>query len=709
MKNFNSLLGKASVLTILLAQSLLAAENGGVETATTEAENVALEPLMAEGSFLYIDQVNALKTPTQIIDVPQSLSIFSSEELALRGLDSIGAIIEYTPGVSITQGEGHRDAIVFRGVRSTADFFVDGIRDDVQYYRPLYNIEQVEILRGPNALFFGRGGTGGIINRATEKGILGEDFNAYSFGIDTFGATNLEWDSNLAVSENAAFRLNVMHDILDNHRDFYDGERFGATPTFRYQVGDRTTVDITYEYMDHERFIDRGIPTGSDLLPAESLKDITFGDPELNISKLDAHIFRTMVQHALSDEIKANLGLSYGNYEKFYQNLYASNYVESTNTVTLSGYNDTVNRDNLVISGNLVGNLSTFDIEHTLVFGTEYVNTASDQNRYNATWTNSGAFIANHPLALSGGIGINSASAATSVTFDTLNDDTRVDINVISLYLQDEIEIIEQLQLVLGVRWDYFDYEVLDVFNSSSRAQTDKEFSPRAGLVYKPIETLSLYASFSQSFLPKSGEQFADLSEDDIGIDPDEFTNLEVGVKWDIQPDLSLTAALFELDQDATENDGFGNYYAVESKVQGFEAQLQGMLSERWSVAAGYSFLDGEIIDKSAGATTNGNRPRELPKHMFSIWNGYRLTEQFGVGMGLVYQQESFITEDNDRKLPSYARLDVSAYYDVSKNVRLQLKIENLTDEVYFPSAHSNHQVTVGAPVNARFTISGRF
>ncbi|MEC7455529.1 MAG: TonB-dependent receptor plug domain-containing protein, partial [Pseudomonadota bacterium] len=128
------------------------------------AQNVEMEEIVVKGKVLQSDQVNALKIPTPIINVPQSLSIVTDEEILKKGMRSIGDIIRYTPGVNTSQGEGHRDAVVFRGVRSTADFFQDGARDDVQYYRSLYNIEQVEILRGPNALLFGRGGTGGALN-----------------------------------------------------------------------------------------------------------------------------------------------------------------------------------------------------------------------------------------------------------------------------------------------------------------------------------------------------------------------------------------------------------------------------------------------------------------------------------------------------------------------------------------------------------------
>ena len=196
------------------------------------------DPILVTGDVLQSNVVASVKTPTPIIDVPQSLSITTDEQITERGWTSIGEIIDYTPGVNNSQGEGHRDAIVFRGVRSTADFFIDGVRDDVQYYRGLYNLEQVEILRGPNALLFGRGGTGGVLNRVTKKGALGETFGGGQVAIDTFGAFSIQGDINLSASDTAAFRLNASYEQLNNHRDFFDGERIGVNPTARFALGD---------------------------------------------------------------------------------------------------------------------------------------------------------------------------------------------------------------------------------------------------------------------------------------------------------------------------------------------------------------------------------------------------------------------------------------------------------------------------------------
>ncbi|MEL7030171.1 MAG: TonB-dependent receptor plug domain-containing protein, partial [Pseudomonadota bacterium] len=222
----------------------LAASNAAAQT----PEEIPEDEILVTGQYLYSDQVNALKSPTPIIDVPQSLSIITADQIAERGFTSIGEIINYTPGVNNSQGEGHRDAIVFRGVRSTADFFIDGVRDDVQYYRALYNLEQVEILRGPNALLFGRGGTGGILNRVTKKAEIGDVFTGYQAGVDTFGEFGFQVDSNFAVTDTSAVRINAMYENLNNHRDFYDGDRIGVNPTAKFKLTPATTLDLSYEY-----------------------------------------------------------------------------------------------------------------------------------------------------------------------------------------------------------------------------------------------------------------------------------------------------------------------------------------------------------------------------------------------------------------------------------------------------------------------------
>ncbi len=706
----NQVVGRA--LLVVLATLIIIA---GTPLYADTTEQLPLEETIVRGNYLQSSEINALKTPTPILDVPQSLSIVSSEEILRRGFTSVSDIIEYLPGVSMSQGEGHRDAVVFRGVRSTADFFIDGVRDDVQYYRPLYNLEQLEVLRGPNALLFGRGGTGGILNRVTKKAEIGSTFSQVTAYADSFGAGGLQGDLNVGLTDNMAFRLNAMVEGLDNHRDYFDGERTGVNPTLQVSRSKATRLDLSYEYVDHERFIDRGIPTGADGLPVQRFDRVVFGDPDVNVTELEAHIFLASLQHRFSDTAKAKVTAFYGDYDKFYQNFYAASYEEanSPDVVTLDGYVDTTQRENLILSANLIKEASFAMMSHRFLLGAEYVDTSSDQDRWNTHWSETSSdketFIVTRPIDIVGGVGINALGAQTVNDFTVdLNDDTRVNIEVASVYLQDEMAITNYLDVVLGARFDQFEIDVFDVPANDSRSKRDEQVSPRLGLVLKPMENMSLYASYSESFLPRSGEQFANINGSRGELDADTFANTELGFKWDISPELSFTAAVFEIEQESpqvADNDP-ATLDVIKSQTDGFELQLEGQLTETWYMSAAYSHLDGEQMDR-AGST--GLRPRELPENMFSIWNFVQFTPKLGAGLGLTYQDESFINNSNTARLPSYTRVDAALYYEWSDKLRVQLNVENLGDTEYFPSSHSTHQATVGAPFNARLALTMDF
>ena len=686
------------------------------ELSASEAQpsDSTIEEVVVIGSVLYRDQVNALKTPTPMMDVPQSVAVITGAEIQSRGYASISDLINYVPGLSSSQGEGHRDAVVFRGVRSTADFFVDGVRDDVQYYRPLYNLDQVEVLKGPNALLFGRGGTGGVLNRVTKKAVLGSDLAEISTAVETFGGASVQVDRNVTVNATSALRLNGFYESLENHRDFFDGSRLGLNPTAKIQLSDATTLDISYEYFDNERFIDRGIPTGTDGRPVVAFQDIIFGDPNLNTATLQANLFRGLLQHRFSDSVKGNLNAFYGDYDKMYQNFYASSYSEATtpDQVTLDGYRDTTQRENLVVSGTLVGQLVLGNVDHTLLVGAEFIDTVSDQDRYNACWDTTSddneTFTVGRPLALSYGVGVSAASMATNNDFTTdLNDDTYVQIRAFSFYLQNEIRLANSFRLVLGARFDEFDIDVYNVPVDDNRSRGDSQVSPRLGVIYKPSEDVSIYASYSESFLPRSGEQFANINGVNNQLDPDTFANTELGLKWNLTDRLNLSAAFFEIEKSSPQvaDSDASTLDVIDSTIEGFEAQLQGQLTDAWGVSLGYSNLDGKQVDRQ-GPT--GLRPRELPENMLSFWTRFQVTPYLGVGLGLTHQDESFINNSNSASLPSYTRVDAAVYYDVSESLSLQLNLDNLGDKLYFPNAHSTHQVTVGEPINARFSINWR-
>ena len=660
-----------------------------------------VEEIVIKGNVLYSDQVNALKTPVPVLDVPQTVTIVTDDDIRSQGFREIGDIIRYTPGVNTSQGEGHRDAVVFRGVRSTADFFLDGVRDDVQYYRSLYNVEQVEILRGPNALLFGRGGTGGIINRVTKKAVLGEAFGGYDLGTDSFGALDFAADYNVQTSSNSALRFNIHSDALENHRDHYDGTRFGMNPTVTVALSDKTTVELSYEYADHERFIDRGIPTINNA-PDESLSNIVFGDPDINTTTLEANIMRANVSHKFSENRKGNLAVQSSSFEKMYQNLYASGY--DGTLVTMDGYLDPTERDNFIISGNIVSEVVTGSVTHTILVGAELINTENKNHRYDTNWSTTDddneVFDISRPMDFT----VNSAGVATAVNFtNSLKSKTESDISVTSLFVQDQMDLTDNIKLMIGGRLDSFDITVDDIKNGTSESRTDDRFSPRAGLIYKPQESVSLYMSYSESFLPRSGEQFKKLDATAARLDPDVFESTELGVKWAMTDTLSFTAAIFDSEQTkATYDNVTGENSEIRGlQVDGMEVELRGQVSDKLELAVGYSSLDG--------TTSSGGVAREVPDHTFSLFARYQVDENFGWALGVTQQGESHIKDNSTLILPEYTRFDFAAYWDVSDDMVLRLNVENLSDELYFPHSHSTHQASVGEPLNARVSLSKRF
>ena len=683
-------------LTFLINIFLAAQENN------TKVLNVEIEEVIIKGNILYADQVNALKTPVPVLDVPQSVSIVTDEDIRKQGFREISDIVRYIPGVNTSQGEGHRDAVVFRGIRSTADFYMDGVRDDVQYYRSLYNLEQVEVLRGPNALLFGRGGAGGIINRVTKKAVIGEEFGSVDVGTDTFGSLDLAYDYNVSSTDDSAFRINIHTDSLANHRDFYDGERVGVNPTMRFVMSDDTTLDLSYEYIDHERFIDRGVPTINGA-PDESLIDIVFGTPKINTTTLEAKVFRGTISHVFSDTRKGNLTIHSSSFEKMYQNLYASGY--DGMLVTMDGYRDPTERDKFIISGNLVNEIKVGSVKHTILLGAELIDTENNNLRYDTFWSTTSddneVFDITRPMDFT----VNADGIATSVDFaTTLKSKNSSDIKVTSIYMQDQIDLTDNIKLMIGGRHDSFDITVADIKNMTSESRKDTEFSPRAGLVFKPSEEMSLYWSFSQSFLPRSGEQYKALSVTSARLDPDVFESNEIGLKYDISPRLNLTLSYFNSEQTRAERDNnTGENSEVRGlTVDGLEVQLKGQLTDRLDVMVGFSSLDGE--------TGSGGEPREIPDHTFSLYAKYQVNDKYGLAFGMTRQGELKIKDNNPGLvLPKFTRVDLGAYYRFPNGLELQVNIENLNDELYFPHSHSTHQASVGEPFNARIFIRKDF
>ncbi len=644
---------------------------------------------------------SATKTETPLIDVPQTVTVLSREQLDDQGVESLNDALRYVPGVVLGQGEGHRDQITLRGQSTTADFFLDGLRDDAQYYRSLYNIDRVEVLKGANALIFGRGGGGGVINRVSKAPEFNKTRTDFAAGLDSFGGWSLAADLDQPLGESLAARFNATYEDFANHRDGYDGHFVGVAPTLGWRLGEATRMVLGYEYADDQRVTDRGVPSFAGA-PLRGYDDTFFGSPTANHSAVTAHIARARLDHDFSDALSVNLTGQYAHYDKYYGNVYARSAATAT-TVELEGYNSDTIRENWIVQGNMVWKGETGGIGHQILLGFEAGDQLTDAKRSEATFG---------PAATSRTtVALAQRLTLPTVTFGASSRSSLSKVRALSAYVQDQLDLGDLIKVVLGLRYDDFRITSTNRANGFATARSDGKWSPRAGLIIKPRENVSLYASYAKSFLPQSGDQFTVLDATTASLAPEEFRNLEAGVKWDLTERLAFTAAIFQIDRTNTRaNDPVTGLVVQtgQSRTKGFELAMVGQVTKGLQVTLGYALEDGEIVSTTTAAPA-GRTLAQLPRHQFSAWGRYDFTDRLGVAIGAVRQSEQFATISNAVRLPGFTRIDAALFYKVSDTVQLQLNVENLANTDYFPSAHTDNNMSTGAPLNARLGAKIRF
>lgn len=690
--------------TILLASvAILAVPSIAHAAGAESAEGGEIIVIGKADGYLASESVTATKTDTPLLDVPQTISVVTRERLDDQASRSIADVLRYVPGATVGQGEGNRDQITLRGQNTTADFFLDGVRDDVQYFRSLYNIERVEVLKGPFALIFGRGGSGGIINRVQKTPSADALAMTATGSVNTFGSWDVSADINAPLAANAAFRLNANYESLDNHRDFFGGERYAVNPYLAVDLGGSWTAGLSYEYVHDDRVADRGVPSiatapGQPNRPIEGYRDTFFGIPGVNRTGLEAHIVKARLDGDLAQNLAWSTTLLYGDYDKFYNNVFANGAATGqTGTVVLSDYNDPTTRQNFIAQTNLFWDVDFGAVTNKILMGFEYADQDSTNQRRDLILSATTLNLANivYPTATPG----------------ALLRDTASNVKVFSAYAQDQMGIGDHLDLVVGLRYDRFEIEGIDRIGTPRPfARTDERVSPRIGVIVKPQDNVSIYGSYSQSFQPRSGDQFLTLSTTQQNLAPERFTNYEVGAKWDIRPDLNATVALFRLDRTNATTPDPDNVLATinvgETRTEGVELALTGRIMPAWQVSAAYTYQDARL---------NGNddvRLAQVPEHQLALWNRYDATDKLGLGLGVIHQSSQFAairTAPTTTRLPAFTRVDAAVFFKATEKLELQLNVENLLDEDYFADAHNNNNISPGAPINARLTARVTF
>jgi catecholate siderophore receptor len=652
--------------------------------------------------FQVIATSTATKTPTPLRDIPQSVSIVNHELMREQLMSSMADVVRYTPGITMAQGEGHRDAPVIRGNSTTSDFFVNGVRDDVQYFRDLYNVERVEAIKGPNAMIFGRGGGGGVINRVTKEAGFTPLREVVLQG-GSFGNKRIAGDFDQPFGEKVAFRLNALYENSESFRHFQNIERYGVAPSLTIAADDRTRIRLGYEYFHDNRITDRGIPSFLGR-PAPAHRSTFFGNPGESPAQVDVNLGSASIERQQGMLNLRNTTL-FGAYDKFYQNIFPGAVNAAGTTVSLSGYNNATQRQNVFNQTDITYLTATGPIRHTLLMGTEFGRQATDNFRQTAFFNNTATAIS-VPFA--------NPTDRTPVTWrqNATDADNRPVNTVAATYIQDQVSLSRYVQVVGGVRFDRFDLQVLNNRIQDRRRRTDHLWSPRAGIVIKPVTPLSVYFNYSVSFLPSAGDQFAALDATTETLKPEKFTNYEAGIKWDVRRYLSVTSAVYRLDRTNTRSVNPNNPAQIlqtgSQRTNGFELGLNGNITNAWTIAGGYALQDAFISSATAAAPVGALVPL-VPRQTFSLWNNYRFLPRLSGGLGIIHQADMWAGIDNIVRLPSFTRADAALFYSLTEKLRLQANVENLTDNRYFSTAHSNNNITPGFARALRIGLTARF
>ena len=679
---------------------------------------------------------SATKTDTLLRDIPQSVSVVTQDMIQDQSMKSMAEVVRYVPGVGMSQGEGNNDSPIFRGNQSSADFYVDGIRDDVQYFRDLYNMERVDVLKGPSGMIFGRGSSGGIINRVTKE--AGWDpVREVTVQGGSFNTKRVMLDVGQGVNEVVAVRLNAMYENSGSYRDDVTVKRQGISPTVTILPDARTKIVVGAEVFQDNRTVDRGVPSYNGL-PLSTSRSTVFGNPALSPAETDVKSLNSLFEHEFDDKIVVRNRNRLAVYDNSYQNIYAVGpYDPASHTgvgvsqsgtgynsgagIEMAAYRSETKRVNFFNQTDLLYKVSTGSVEHELLTGIE-VGIQNTNNLRKVGYFGLDAYKVDpdaHPddpeedhVASSRFVTPGSPRTTDNVAFrlDSYGISHHTTAKTTGLYLQDQVKLLPNLQALLGVRYDRFELDFHNNRTGEELQTTNNLLSPRAGLVYKPIEPVSIYTSYSLAYVPRAGDQLAGLEVSNKALAPEKFTNREVGAKWDIRPRLALTAAAYQLDRTnvIVTSGATSSFLAKGQSTKGVELGVSGKITSAWSTSGGYAYQEGKISGAQEGAAV-GATLGQLPTHTLSLWNKYNFTPMFGAGLGVINRSNMFTTADNTVNLPGYTRLDGALYAKIDKNLRLQMNIENVLNRHYFSAASNNNNITPGSPIAIRISIISNF
>ena len=698
---------------------------------------------------LKVDQSANTKFIAPLLDTPKSVSVISKQLIQDTQVTTLSDALRNVPGITLGAGEGgnpNGDRPFIRGYSSESSIYVDGIRNSTSQNREMFAVEQVEVTKGSSSSLGGAGSVGGSINMISKVAKKG-DFLEGSVAGGTDNYQRITLDGNKDFGNGIAARVAVMghQNEKAGQSDGAEYKRAGIAPSISFGLDTPTRATLSYYYLKSDDTPDSGVPywnssdntaTGK---PLNAKQGIFYGWLDRDFQKQENQIGTFKLEHDLTENLTISNVASYtkstNNYiwtqpddsQKNIANGEVWRRVNSRITDT-TGFNDQLS---------LTGKFNTGSLKHSFNVGAEYSDQESDKGSYTVT-SNSGKTITGSPTtgACSLGIGAGSDYWCTSAYNPNSKDPwlgnvaankavTTTTAQTTSVYLLDNIELNPQWLLDLGVRWDKFDTELKTNATGAKIENNTDFFSYQTGLTFKPVENGAIYASFATSANPV-GVDGGDGSETAVNasnkdLDPEKARTFEIGTKWDFLNDkLNLTAAIFRTEKQNTRIsiDANTSINGGASKVDGFELGLNGNITDKWAVSAGYTYLDSESTKNgvSCRGTTctdqtiyNGNVMPNVAKNSATLWTTYQVLPQLNLGVGTIAMDKVYGDLANTKYVPGYVRYDAMARYNVNKNVDLQLNVNNLSDERYFTKAYASHDATEAEGRSAVLSVNFKY
>ena len=672
----------------------------------------------ADDAYSPASSSTATKGSAALRDIPQSVNVVPRRLMQDQAARSMEDALKNVPGVVLGSGDGQRDQVFIRSFSAIADQFIDGVRDDALYFRDLSNIERIEVLKGPSAVLYGRGSSGGLINRITKKPVLGETFGDITTNLGSYNLRRVSADLNTPLGESAAFRLNVAKENSGSYREQQFIDRYSIAPSVAFKISGDTHLLLQYTNAKDKRVTDFGIPALNgapvDVPAGRYYGSARARDDDTSTSKVSS--YAAVLDHRFSDAFSLKNSTRFYDYKLDRFNTLSNG---NTNPLALtvglqrsaifrdeSGW---FNQSDFTYKTNLGG------MKHEILFGAEV-----GQQKKRVQALSAGVFttvnIFNPGNVVPPAFTAAQLNANSAIPSNTVQD-------IFGIYVQDQVTLAKDWKALLGVRYDQFKQSTQFERTLAPLARTDTSFSPRAGLVWQPSDWQSYYASYSRSFQP-SAESFA-LAANNTANAPEMTRNLEIGSKLDfLNGALSVNAALFNLQRTNIKNTDPSNpalsINAGTQRTNGLELTANGALPYRWDISAGYSYMDGKMVQSLATVNTQqlpvvavsalGKVPSLTPRHSGFLWGMKTLDGGFKVGGGVNYVGERFTSLTNAVTLPAHLTADLAASY-ATHQYEIGVNVKNAFNKKYYVSSHGSvdNLILPGAPRELQVALKYKF